>query len=206
MAITVGHYIHVRQVARASTPTSLVGRGCSVRHRRPHVSHTHDTCYLGFPLPLGDLGRPSFPIKKRGRRRKKRGEERIEEKNSSILSSPLFFFFLFFFYPLLPLMFDRIARGVGRLPSVKGFNKTMSSSLGENNMSMMVRSSSKLFWNGVPDRIIRFLVRSSARAFRISLFGRPLLNSYQKADNSIRDSIPEQLCRTSYQHALVTSG
>ena len=146
------------------------------------------------------------PDKKRGRRRKIRGEERIEEKISSILSSPLFF--------LLPLLFlssssshvreDR--RGVGRLPSVKGFNKTMSSSLGESNMCMMVRSSSKLFWNGVPDRIIRFLVQSSARAFRISLFGRPLLNSYQKADYSIRDSIPEQLCRTSYQHALVTSG
>ena len=97
-------------------------------------------------------------------------------------------------------------RGVGRLPSVKGFNKTMSSSLGESNMCMMVRSSSKLFWNGVPDRIIRFLVQSSERAFRISLFGRPLLNSYQKADYSIRDSIPKQLCRTSYQHALVTSG
>jgi len=53
------------------------------------------------------------PDKKRGRRRKKRGEERIEEKNSSILSSPLFFFFLFFFYPLLPLMFERIAEGSG---------------------------------------------------------------------------------------------
>ena len=97
-------------------------------------------------------------------------------------------------------------RGVGRLPSVIVFNKTMSSSLGECNRCMMVRSSPKLFWNGVLDRIIRFLVQSSARAFRISLFGRPLLNSYQKADYSIWDSIPEQLCRTSYQHALVTSG
>ena len=97
-------------------------------------------------------------------------------------------------------------RGVGRLPSVKGFNKTMSSSLGESNRCMMVQSSPKLFWNGVPDKIIHFLVQSSARAFRISLFGRPLLNSYQKADYSIRDSIPEQLCRTSYQHALVISG
>ena len=131
VAVGVGHYIHVPQVTWASKPASLVGRGCTVRHRRPHVSHTDDTCYLGFPLPLGDPRRPSFPIKKRGRRRKKRGEERIEEKNSSILSSPLFF--------LLPLLFlssssshvreDR--RGVGRLPSVKGFNKTMSSSLGE---------------------------------------------------------------------------
>ena len=73
-------------------------------------------------------------------------------------------------------------RGVGRLPSVKGFNKTMSSSLGERNMCMMVRSSSKLFWNGVPDRIICFLVQSSARAFRISLFGRPLLKFLPKRE------------------------
>src|SRR6187401_2051192 len=41
------------------------------------------------------------------------------------------------------------------LSSVKGFNKTNTSSLGESNSSMMVRSSPKLFWNGVPDRIIR---------------------------------------------------
>ena len=71
-------------------------------------------------------------------------------------------------------------RGVGRLPSVKGFNKTMSSSLGESNRCMMVRSSPKLFWNGVLDRIIRFLVQSSARTFQISLFGRPLLKFVQK--------------------------
>ena len=65
VAVGVGHYIHIPQVTRASTPTSLVGRGCSVRHRRPHVSHTHDTCYLGFPLPFGDPDprRPSFTIK-----------------------------------------------------------------------------------------------------------------------------------------------
>ena len=30
----------------------------------------------------------------------------------------------------------------------------------------MVRSSSKLFWNGVPDRIIRFLVRSHFEELR----------------------------------------
>ena len=71
-------------------------------------------------------------------------------------------------------------RGVGRLPSVKGFNKTMYSSLGKSNRCMMVRSSPKLFWNGVPDRIIRFLVQSSARTFQISLFGRPLLKFIQK--------------------------
>ena len=74
------------------TPASLVGRGCSVRHRRPHVSHTHDTCYLGFPLSLGDPRRPSFPIKERGRRRKKR-----RRKNRGVLT-PLFFLLLFFFF------------------------------------------------------------------------------------------------------------
>src|SRR6187399_3094720 len=41
------------------------------------------------------------------------------------------------------------------LASVKGFNKTNTSSLGESNSSMMVRSSPKLFWNEVPDKIIR---------------------------------------------------
>ena len=81
--------------------------------------------------------------------------------------------------PLLPhVREDR--RGVGRLPSVKGFNKTMSSSLGESNRCMMVRSSPKLFWNGVLDRIIRLLVQSSARTFQISLFGRPLLKFVPK--------------------------
>ena len=86
--------------------------------------------------------------------------------------------------PLLPLMLKEDRRGVGRLPSVKGFNKTMSSSLGESNMCMMVRSSSKLFWNGVLDRIIHFLVQSLARAFRISLFGRPLLKFVPKSELS----------------------
>ena len=66
------------------------------------------------------------------------------------------------------------------LSSVKGFKKTMSSSLGESNRCMMVRSSPELFWNGVLDRIIRFLVQSSARTFQISLFGRPLLKFIQK--------------------------
>src|SRR3990170_6360028 len=68
------------------------------------------------------------------------------------------------------------------LSSVKGFKKTMASSLAESNRRMMVRSSPKLFWNGVPDRIISFLVRSSARAFRISLFGRPLLKFVPKSE------------------------
>ena len=67
------------------------------------------------------------------------------------------------------------------LSSVKGFKKTTASSLAGSNRRIMVRSSPKLFWNGVPDRIISFLVRSSARAFRISLFGRPLLKFVPKS-------------------------
>ena len=74
VGIGVEHYIHVPQVMWVSDPASLVGRGCRVRHRRPHVSHTYDTCYLGFPLPLGDPRRPSFPIKK------EEEEEKKEEK------------------------------------------------------------------------------------------------------------------------------
>ena len=70
------------------------------------------------------------------------------------------------------------------LSSVKEFKKTMTSSLAGNDRRIMVRSSSKLFWNGVPDRIIRFLVQSSARAFRISLFGRPLLKFVPKGELS----------------------
>ena len=34
VAVGVGHYIHVPQVTWASKPAPLVGRGCSVRHRR----------------------------------------------------------------------------------------------------------------------------------------------------------------------------
>src|SRR5215216_5567006 len=92
------------------------------------------------------------------------------------------------------------------LSSVKGFKKTMDSSLAGSNRRMMVRSSPKLFWNGVPYKIIRFLVRSSARAFRISLFGRPLLNLVPKSELSYQDSVPKQLWRASYHHATVTSG
>ena len=75
---------------------------------------------------------------------------------------------------------------MSRFSSVKGFNKTMSSLLGKSNRLMMVRSSAKLFWNGVSDRIIHFLVQSSARAFRISLFGRPLLKFVPKGGLSYR--------------------
>ena len=70
------------------------------------------------------------------------------------------------------------------LVSKDSTNKTMSSSLGESNRRMMVRSSPNLFWNGVPDRIICFLVQSSARDFRISLFGRPLLKFVPKSELS----------------------
>ena len=73
---------------------------------------------------------------------------------------------------------------VRRLSSVKGFNKTMSSSLGESNRRMMVRSSPKLFWNGVLDRIIRLLVRISAKAFQIAIYGRLLLNFVPKSELS----------------------
>jgi hypothetical protein len=74
-----------------------------------------------------------------------------------------------------------------RLSSVKGFKKTMASSLAGSNRRIMVRSCPKLFWNGVSDRIISFLVRSSARAFRISLFGRPLLNFVTKSELSYQE-------------------
>ena len=75
-------------------------------------------------------------------------------------------------------------QGVGRLPSVKGFNKTMSSSLGESNRWMMVRSSPKLFWNGVPDRIICHLVQILAHAFQISIFRRLLMYFVPKSELS----------------------
>src|SRR3989337_2653224 len=60
--------------------------------------------------------------------------------------------------------------------SVKVLKKSMASSLVGSNRCMMLRSSPKLFWNGVPDRIIRLLVRISAKAFQIAIFGRLLLN------------------------------
>src|SRR4051812_24312578 len=74
-----------------TTSTSLVGRGCSVRHRRPLVSHTHDNCYLGFPLPFGDPRRPSFPIKKE----EEEEEKKRRRKNRGVLL--LYSFFSFFF-------------------------------------------------------------------------------------------------------------
>ena len=54
-------------------------------------------------------------------------------------------------------------RGVERLPSVKVLKKSIASSLAGSNQGMVVRSSPKLFWNGVPDRIIRLLVRIQQR-------------------------------------------
>ena len=54
-------------------------------------------------------------------------------------------------------------RGRERFPSVKVLKKSMPSSLAGSNQGMLVRSSAKLFWNGVPDRIIRLLVRIQQR-------------------------------------------
>ena len=75
-------------------------------------------------------------------------------------------------------------RGVERLPSVKVLKKSMASSLAGSNRGMMVRSSPKLFWNGVPDRIIRLLVQISAKAFQIAIFGRLLLYFVPKSELS----------------------
>ena len=68
------------------------------------------------------------------------------------------------------------------LASVKGFNKTNTSSLGESNSRMMVRSSPKLFWNGVPDRIIR-------NKRRIILSGTPFQNNFAE----LRTNMPRLL-------------
>ena len=54
-------------------------------------------------------------------------------------------------------------RGRERFPSVKVLKKSMASSLAGSNQGMLLRSSTKLFWNGVPDRIIRLLVRIQQR-------------------------------------------
>ena len=64
---------------------------------------------------------------------------------------------------------------------VKVLRKSMASSLSGSNRGMMVRSWAKLFWNGVPDRIIRLFVRISAKAFQIAIFGRLLLNFVRKS-------------------------
>src|SRR3989337_413823 len=71
--------------------------------------------------------------------------------------------------------------------SVKVLKKSMASSLVGSNRRMMLRSSSKLFWNGVPDRIIRLLVRISAKAFQIAIFGRLLLNFVPKSELFYRE-------------------
>src|SRR6187200_1433303 len=62
-------------------------------------------------------------------------------------------------------------RGVERFPSVKVLKKSMPSSFARCNRGMLVRSSAKLFWNGVPDRIIRLLLR-------IILSGTPFQNNF----------------------------
>src|SRR6266566_3476544 len=70
----------------------------------------------------------------------------------------------------------------------------MASSLAGSNRRMMVRSSSKLFWNGVPDRIISFLVRSSAAELRtkklIILSGTPFQNNFEELRTIMRLLLP----------------
>ena len=75
-------------------------------------------------------------------------------------------------------------RGVERgcLASVKVLKNSMTSSFARSNRGILVQSYAKLFWNEVPDRIIRLLLR-------IILSG---------------DSVPKQLWRASYHHATVT--
>ena len=50
--------------------------------------------------------------------------------------------------------------GVERLPTcAKVLKNSMTSSFARSNRGMLVRSYAKMFWNGVPDRIIRLLLR-----------------------------------------------
>src|SRR3990170_3648451 len=62
------------------------------------------------------------------------------------------------------------------LSSVKEFKKTMTSTLAGNDRRIMGRSSSKLFWNGVPDRII--------------LSGTPFQNNFEELRIIIRLLLP----------------
>ena len=64
-------------------------------------------------------------------------------------------------------------RGVERgcLASVKVLKNSMTSSFARSNRGMFVRSYAKLFWNGVPDMIIRLLLR-------IILSGTPFQNNF----------------------------
>ena len=66
---------------------------------------------------------------------------------------------------------SRVEGSRGCLASVKVLKKSMPSSFARSNRGMMVRSSGKLFWNGVPDRIIRLLLR-------IILSGTPFQNHF----------------------------
>ena len=95
-------------------------------------------------------------------------------------------------------------RGRERFPSVKVLKKSMPSSLAGSNQGMLVRSSAKLFWNGVPDRIIRLLVWIQQRPSKQRYSEGSFWTLYQKANYPIWDSIPEQLWRASYHHAHVT--
>src|SRR6187399_883488 len=64
-------------------------------------------------------------------------------------------------------------RGVERgcLASVKVLKNSMTSSFARSNRGILVQSYAKIFWNGVPDRIIRLLLR-------IILSGTPFQNNF----------------------------
>ena len=68
---------------------------------------------------------------------------------------------------------SRGSRGRERLPiaSVKVLKNSMTSSFARSNRGMLVRSYAKMFWYGVPDRIIRLLLR-------IILSGPPFQNNF----------------------------
>ena len=69
----------------------------------------------------------------------------------------------------------------------------MASSLAGSNRRMMVRSFSKLFWNGVLDRIISFFgTKFSKKVFQIAIFGRLLLNFVPKSYLIILSGSPFQ--------------
>ena len=55
----------------------------------------------------------------------------------------------------------------------------MTSSFARSNRDMLVRSYAKLFWNGVPDRIIRLLLR-------IILSGTPFQNNFGEVRTIMR--------------------
>ena len=83
---------------------------------------------------------------------------------------------------------------------------SMATSFAGSNRRMTLRNSSKLFWNGVPDRMIRFLVRISAKAFQIAIFERLLLNFVPKSELSYLGLRSKKNWRASYCYAPITFG